>query len=444
MFAAMLLPQRFTTALALFFGTATLALSQPILADGVVAVVGNEIILQSDVSIMKETLKREGQDRSECEVLNELILEKLLVHHAAIDSVVVDDAEIDDNISRRLEQLIAQIGSERRLTEYYKKSVIEIKEEMRPLMRNQLTAQRMQSTITENVKVTPVEVENVIKALPLDSLPLIGTEVELAQIIINPKVSEKAQQEAIDRLEQLRTRILNGSSFATMAILYSEDPGSNRNGGEYKGIKRGQFVTEFDAVSYNLEVGEISKPFKTEFGYHIVQLQAKRGEELDLRHILVKPKLEQKDLDIAQGRLDSIRSAIKAGTLSFEAAADRYSEDEETKLNGGIMLNPNTMDVTFNLDQLDRGIFYAIQNLEVDELSEASLVRDPQGKEYFRLIHLRNKIDPHRANLKQDLALLKQYVENQRRQQTMDAWVSRKKAETALKVNGSYADCAGI
>jgi peptidyl-prolyl cis-trans isomerase SurA len=444
MFAAMHLPQRFSTALALFFGTATLALAQPILADGVVAVVGNEVILQSDVSIMKETLKREGQDRSECDVLNELILEKLLVHHAAIDSVVVDDAEIDDNISRRLEQLIAQIGSERRLTEYYKKSVVEIKEEMRPLMRNQLTAQRMQSTITENIKVTPVEVENAIKALPLDSLPLIGTEVELAQIIINPKVSTKSEQEAIERLDQLRTRILNGSSFATMAILYSEDPGSNRNGGEYKGIKRGQFVTEFDAVSYNLEVGEISKPFKTEFGYHIVQLQAKRGEELDLRHILVKPKLEQKDLDIAQGRLDSIRTAIKAGTLSFEAAAERFSEDEETKLNGGIMLNPNTMDVAFNLDQLDRGIFYAIQNLNVDDLSEASLVRDPQGKEYFRLIHLRNKIDPHRANLKQDLALLKQYVENQRRQQTMDAWVARKKAETAFKVHDAYSECTGI
>jgi peptidyl-prolyl cis-trans isomerase SurA len=440
----MLRSSRFLTALFVFFGTATLAFAQPVLADGVVAVVGNEIILQSDVSIMQETLKREGQDRSECEVLQELILEKLLVHHAAIDSVVVDDAEIDDNISRRLEQLIAQIGSERRLTEYYKKSVVEIKDEMRPLMRNQLTAQRMQSTITENVKVTPVEVENVIKAMPLDSLPLIGTEVELAQIIINPKVSEKASQDAVERLEQLRTRILNGSSFATMAILYSEDPGSNRNGGEYKGIKRGQFVTEFDAVSYNLEVGEISAPFKTEFGYHIVQLQAKRGEELDLRHILVKPKLEQKDLDIAQGRLDSIRSAIKAGTLTFEAAAERFSEDEETKLNGGIMLNPNTMDVTFNLDQLDRGIFYGIQNLEVNDLSEAALVRDPQGKEYFRLIHLRNKIDPHRANLKQDLALLKQFVENQRRQQTMDAWVARKKRETALKVNGSLAECAGI
>ncbi|MEY4887643.1 MAG: hypothetical protein RL767_1114, partial [Bacteroidota bacterium] len=329
-------------------------LAQPMLADGVVAVVGNEIILQSDVLIMRETLKREGQDRSECEILKELILEKLLIHHAAIDSVIVEESEIDDNISRRLEQLVAQIGSERKLAEYYKKSILEIKEEMRPLMKNQLTAQRMQGTITENVKVTPVEVENMIRKMTLDSLPLIGTEVELGQIIINPKVSDKAEEEAIARLDQLRTRVLNGSSFATMAILYSEDPGSNRNGGEYKGIKRGQFVKEFDAVSYNLEVGEISKPFRTEYGYHIVQLQLKRGEELDLRHILVKPKLEQKDLDAAQERLDSIRLAVVSGKLTFEEAAEQFSEDEETKLNGGIMLNPNTMDLKFNLDQLDR------------------------------------------------------------------------------------------
>ncbi|MEY4968366.1 MAG: hypothetical protein RLZZ261_137 [Bacteroidota bacterium] len=430
--------------LTLTFGTAWSAFAQPLLADGVVAVVGNELILQSDVSIMRETLKREGQDRSECEVLEELILEKLLIHHAAIDSVVVPDGEIDDNISRRIEQLVAQIGSERKLTEYYKKSIIEIKEEMRPLMKNQLTAQRMQGTVTENVKVTPVEVEQEIRKLPLDSLPLIGTEVELAQIILNPKVSEKAEKEAMDRLEQLRTRILNGSSFATMAILYSEDPGSNRNGGEYKGIKRGQFVKEFDAVSYNLAVGEISKPFRTEFGYHIVQLQAKRGEELDLRHILVKPKLEQKDLDAAQERLDSIRKAVVNGTLTFEAAAQQFSDDEETKLNAGVMLNPNTMDVKFSLDQLDRGVFYAIQNLAVGSISEPTLVRDQQGKEFFRIIELRAKVDPHRANLVQDLALLKNYVENKRRQEVLEAWVARKKAETALRVNGIYQDCAGI
>lgn len=419
------------------------AVAQPVLADGVVAVVGNELILQSDVSIMRETLKREGQDRSDCDVLQELILEKLLIHHAAIDSVVVSDSEIDDNIARRIEQLVAQIGSERRLTEYYKKSILEIKEEMRPLMKNQMTAQRMQGTLTENVKVTPVEVEQEIRKLPLDSLPLIGTEVELAQIILNPVVSEKAEKEAMERLEQLRTRILNGSSFATMAILYSEDPGSNRNGGEYKGIKRGQFVKEFDAVSYNLAVGEISKPFRTEFGYHIVQLQAKRGEELDLRHILVKPKLEQKDLDAAQQRLDSIRSAVIAGTLTFEAAAQQFSQDEETKLNAGIMLNPNTMDVKFSLDQLDRGVFYAIQNLTPGSISEAALVRDAQGKEFFRIVQLRSKVEPHRANLGQDLALLKNYVENKRRQEVLEAWVARKKAETALRVNPVYQDCAG-
>ncbi len=419
------------------------AVAQPVLADGVVAVVGNELILQSDVSIMRETLKREGQDRSDCDVLQELILEKLLIHHAAIDSVVVSDSEIDDNIARRIEQLVAQIGSERRLTEYYKKSILEIKEEMRPLMKNQMTAQRMQGTLTENVKVTPVEVEQEIRKLPLDSLPLIGTEVELAQIILNPVVSEKAEKEAMERLEQLRTRILNGSSFATMAILYSEDPGSNRNGGEYKGIKRGQFVKEFDAVSYNLAVGEISKPFRTEFGYHIVQLQAKRGEELDLRHILVKPKLEQKDLDAAQQRLDSIRGAVVAGTLTFEAAAQQFSQDEETKLNAGIMLNPNTMDVKFSLDQLDRGVFYAIQNLTPGSISEAALVRDAQGKEFFRIVQLRSKVEPHRANLDQDLALLKNYVENKRRQEVLEAWVARKKAETALRVNPVYQDCAG-
>jgi peptidyl-prolyl cis-trans isomerase SurA len=423
-------------AAALFACSLAEVIAQPLLADGVVAVVGNEIILQSDVVIMRETLKREGQDRSECEILKELILEKLLIHHAAIDSVIVDD-----NISRRLEQLIAQIGSERRLTEYYKKSILEIKEEMRPVMKNQLTAQRMQGNITEKVKVTPVEVENVIRKMPIDSLPLIGTEVELGQIIINPKVSDKAEEEAIARLDQLRTRVLNGSSFATMAILYSEDPGSNRNGGEYKGIKRGQFVKEFDAVSYNLEVGEISKPFRTEDGYEIVQLQLKRGEELDLRHILVKPKLEQKDLDAAQERLDSIRLAIASGKLTFEEAAEQFSQDEETKLNGGIMLNPNTMDLKFNLDQLDRGVFYAIQNLAVNEISEAALARDPRGKEFFRIVQLRDKIEPHRANLDLDLPLLKNYVENVRRQEALEGWVSKKKAETALRVNAKYDDC---
>ena len=413
----------------------------PVKVDGVVAQVGKEIILSSDIAMQKEALAREGQTLTDCQMIRELLLEKLLIHHAAIDSVIVAEEEVDENIDRRIEQLVGQIGTERRLEEYYGKTILEIKEEMRPLMKNQMTAQRMQMTITETIDVTPKEVEDALAKIPLDSLPLIGTEVEIAQVTIVPKVSEQAEKDAIDRLNQLRDRILNGSSFATMAILYSEDPGSNRNGGEYKGIKRGVFVKEFEAIAFNLRPGEISKPFKTEYGYHIVQLQTKRGEELDLRHILIKPKVEQKDLDDAKALLDSLRGAILAGSISFEDVAEQYSADEESKLNGGVMMNPMTTDVRWNVENLDRGIFYSIENLQPGSISEAALVRKPDGTEIFRILQLRDRVAPHRANLTQDFSLLKNYVQNQRKQAKMLQWVEDKKAETYIFQAPGYEGC---
>ena len=413
----------------------------PVKVDGVVAQVGKEIILSSDIAMQKEALAREGQTLTDCQMIRELLLEKLLIHHAAIDSVIVAEEEVDENIDRRIEQLVGQIGTERRLEEYYGKTILEIKEEMRPLMKNQMTAQRMQMTITETIDVTPKEVEDAVAKIPLDSLPLIGTEVEIAQVTIVPKVSEQAEKDAIDRLNQLRDRILNGSSFATMAILYSEDPGSNRNGGEYKGIKRGVFVKEFEAIAFNLRPGEISKPFKTEYGYHIVQLQTKRGEELDLRHILIKPKVEQKDLDDAKALLDSLRGAVLAGSISFEDVAEQYSADEESKLNGGVMMNPMTTDVRWNVENLDRGIFYSIENLQPGSISEAALVRKPDGTEIFRILQLRDRVAPHRANLTQDFSLLKNYVQNQRKQAKMLQWVEDKKAETYIYQAPGYEGC---
>jgi peptidyl-prolyl cis-trans isomerase SurA len=413
----------------------------PVQVDGVVAQVGKEIILQSDIAIQREALSREGQTLTDCQMIRELLLEKLLIHHAAIDSVIIAEEEIDENIGRRIDQLVGQIGTERRLEEYYGKSILEIKEEMRPLMRNQMTAQRMQMTITETIEVTPKEVEDAVALIPLDSLPLIGTEVELAQIIIEPKVSQQAEQDAIDRLNQLRDRILGGSSFATMAILYSEDPGSNRNGGEYKGIKRGVFVKEFEAIAFNLRPGEVSAPFRTEYGFHIVQLQVKRGEELDLRHILIKPKVEQADLDAAKNLLDSLRTAILAGQVTFEDAAESFSADEESKLNGGVMMNPMTTDVRWNVEDLDRGIFYAIEKIETGGISEPALVRKPDGQEIFRILQLRDRVAPHRANLAQDFSLLKNYVQNQRKQSKMLQWVEDKKAETYIYQAPSYEGC---
>ena len=210
----------------------TNAQTNPFYVDGIVAEIGDQIILRSDIIFQKQALSQEGKELSDCEMLQEISLEKLLIHHAAIDSIEVTNEEIDESIDRRIQQLVSQIGSERKMEEYYKKSILMIKEEMRPLMKNQMISQRMQMNVAENVQVSPIEVAEVIEAMPLDSLPLIGTEVELAQIIIEPKVSEKAISETLDRLNTLRDRILNGSSFSSMAILYSEDPGSNRNGGE--------------------------------------------------------------------------------------------------------------------------------------------------------------------------------------------------------------------
>ena len=314
--------QKYFQALFLFIiAFSTNAQDKPFYVDGIVAEIGDQIILRSDIIFQKQALSQEGKELSDCEMLQEISLEKLLIHHAAIDSIEVTNEEIDESIDRRIQQLVSQIGSERKMEEYYKKSILMIKEEMRPLMKNQMISQRMQMNVAENVQVSPIEVAEVIEAMPLDSLPLIGTEVELAQIIIEPKVSEKAISETLDRLNTLRDRILNGSSFSSMAILYSEDPGSNRNGGEYKGLKRGQFVKEFEAVAFNLRPGEISKPFKTDYGYHIVQLQVKRGEELDLRHILIKPKVEQSDLDEGKDKLDSLRLLIVSGTKSFNEIA---------------------------------------------------------------------------------------------------------------------------
>lgn len=431
----------FKTLILIVFNLSVFAQNQPFNVDGIVAAIGDQIILKSDIIFQKQALSQEGKVLSDCDMLKEISLEKLLIHHAAIDSVEVTNEEIDESIDRRIQQLVAQIGSERKMEEYYKKSILLIKEEMRPLMKNQMISQRMQMTVAENVQISPIEVEEMIQEMPMDSLPLIGTEVELAQIIIEPKVSKEALTETIERLNTLRERILNGSSFSSMAILYSEDPGSNRNGGEYKGLKRGQFVKEFEAVAFNLRPGEVSKPFKTDYGYHIVQLQIKRGEELDLRHILIKPKVEQEDLDIAKKALDSLRLQIIDGKISFEEVAKKYSSDDESKLNGGVMMNPMTTDTRWNLEDLDRSIFYAIEKIEVGDISRAALVREQDGKEIFRILQLRQRIAPHRANLDQDFSLLKNYVENQKRQEKLMDWVARKKNSTYIFIAPKYRDC---
>lgn len=414
--------------------------------EGIVAVVGNRIILKSAVDGSYEALraqyKQQGLDLEICSVVEDQLMEKLMIHHAEIDSVEVDDSEVESNVGRRLETLLAQFGGDiQKLEQYYGKSMAEIREEMKPLMKNQLIAQRMQYTITQDVEVTPTEVQLFFNSIPHDSLPLINSEVEMAQIVIYPEVDEEEEEIVIEKLKDFKARIEGGRSFATMAILYSEDPGSAKNGGIYEGIKRGQFVKEFEAVAFNLQPGEVSNPFRTVYGYHIVQLLAKRGEELDLRHILIKPKISDANLNEAKATLDSIRSKITIGELSFEDAVETYSEDNGTRYNKGMLMNPQTGDTKWDVSNLDRSLFYAIQDLPIGEISNPVLWRDEEQKEAFRILKVISKTEPHQANMDQDYNRLQAMALQFKQSEEMAKWIDEKIAQTYIHINPEYYNC---
>ena len=416
---------------------------QPKTVDGVVAVVGGDIILKSDIDEQYDVFNRQnfGENISYCGVFEELLFQKLLIHHAEIDSVTVGEDEVESNMDRRIEQLIQQMGDQKKLEEFYGKSVVEIKEEMRILIREQLTAQRMQMTVVEGIEVTPSEVREFYERLPEDSIPLINAEVELRQIVKYPEISKEAQQEVIDKLIGLKDRIENGTSFSSMAILYSEDPGSNKKGGEYKAIQRGVFVKEFEAIAFNLKKGQISDPFKTEFGYHIVQLLEKRGEELDLRHILIKPKLTQDNLQEAKAYLDSILVGISSGNMTFDEAAMKYSEDEQTKFNGGQMSNFESGNNKFEVSQLDRGLFSVINEMSEDEISAPNFYQSQDQREAFRIVRVDAKYAPHKANLDLDFTRIKGFALQEKQGRLVQEWKDEKLLETFVKVNSGYYPC---
>ncbi len=419
------------------------AQGQPKTVDGVAAIVGGDVILKSDIEEQYDVFNRQnfGDKITYCEVFEELLFQRLLIHHAEIDSVTVSEDEVESNMDRRIQQLIGQMGDQKKLEEFYGKSVPEIKEEMRILIRDQLTAQRMQMTVVEGIEVTPSEVREYYTKLPEDSIPLINEEVELSQIVKYPEVSKEAREEVVEKLNGLKERIENGTSFSSMAILYSEDPGSNKKGGEYKGIQRGVFVKEFEAVAFNLKRGEISAPFKTEFGYHIVQLLEKRGEELDLRHILIKPKLTQENLQEAKAYLDSVSASIDRGEISFEDAARRFSEEELTKFNAGQMSNLQSGDNKFEVSQLDRGLFTLINSLEVGEISKPSFYQTVDQREAFRIVRVDHKYAPHKANLELDFTRIKGFALQDKQKRIVEEWKEEKLLETFVKVNQGYYPC---
>lgn len=415
--------------------------------DKVVAVVGKNIILKSEVENQYAQYLAQGEaaDNSvKCIFLHQLLTQKLLAQQAAIDSIEVTEDEVDDNINRRLRYMSNQAGGQERLEQFLNRSLLQYKEEMRPTIREMIVANKMQQKITEGIDVTPAEVEKYFNDIPTDSLPNFGTEVEVGEIVFQPKLTDEEKKPFYDRAESIRQEILGGKDFGTLARIYSQDPGSASEGGEMPFADRSTFVKEFSAVAFRLKAGEVSKVFETEFGYHILQVLERRGEQVKVRHILISIVPTAASLERAQKLADSVYTEITTGKLDFYNAAAIYSDNKETKYNGGMILNAeNTQTRTtyIPVEQLDAGIFTAIDTLEPGQFSRASKFTGADGKDAYRLVYLKSRTAPHQANLQQDYAKIKEAALDEKMNKIVADWFEKRRRTSYIRIDEDYGTC---
>ncbi|HBF88991.1 MAG TPA: peptidylprolyl isomerase [Bacteroidales bacterium] len=412
--------------------------------DQIVAVVGGKVILLSEIENQHQQLKAQGYESAsdmKCEILEDLLYQKLLINQAELDSIEVTHKEVEDALDSRFRYFISQIGSVEKLEEYFNKTIVEMKEDFRQDIKDQLLSQKMQSKITEEVKITPSEVRNFFKDIPQDSIPFINTEIELAHIMINPKISDEEKELVKERLKGFRDRIMNGDKFTTIAVLYSEDPGSSKNGGELGLVSRKDLVPEFAAVAFNLQENEVSRIVETQYGYHVIQLIEKRGEMVNVRHILLTPKVSIAEKLRVKQKLDSIASAIRNNSITFEEAAEKYSEDNDTKFSGGNMFNPYNGTSKFETNQLDPSTYYAINSLKINEISNTIEAKDLGGKSVYKIVKLKSKSIPHKANLTDDYQRIQDLAMENKKQDIINKWTLKQRASTYIQIDKSYINC---
>jgi len=413
--------------------------------DGVVAVVGDHVILDSDIDLMYLESKARGIDTSmfsRCEVLGKLMEDKFYAHHAVQDSVIVTDEEIKGVVDNNIEYLLQNLKSMNEILKYYrKKSEEDFRTELYQTVKLNKLTQGMQDKVIGEVEVTPEEVRMYFNSIPKDSLPFFGVELEVAQIIINPIISEVEKQKVIDRLNEIRNDVLNGASFFSKAVLYSEDPGSKSNGGYYKITRKSPFVKEFKDVAFSLSEGEVSKPFETEFGYHIIYLEKIRGQELELRHILIAPKVTDQALKDARDKAFKIREKILAGEISFADAARSESDEKETKANGGLLINPQTQDSRFELTRMDPTLYGQIVNLGNGEVSLPIPDQSQSGLKRYKLLTITNRYEEHVADYSKDFIKIKAMALQEKQLKEIKKWFELKLPDTYISIDDDYKNC---
>lgn len=426
----------------------TIKTDNAIKLDGVTAVVGDYIVLESDINKERLQLEAGGYDTktiTDCELFGKLLENKLYAHHAIQDSIQILDSEIRSQVDYTTEQFLQQVnGSMERLLEFYKKEDEKsFRDEMFEIIKANQLAQKMQAKIIEEIEITPEEVRTFFNNIPIEERPTFGTELKVAQIVADPKVSEEEKQRVIDKLKQFKKDILeNGASFRSKAILYSDDPGSASKGGKYTlNKKKPRMVKEFRQVAFSLQVGEISEPFETDFGFHIITLEKIRGQEYDVAHILLRPKISSEATKEAKERLEKIRKHIVDEDISFADAARESSDEKETKYDGGQLINPVTQDYNFELTRMDPELYAQIQNLKDGEVSFVLTEQDRTSHTKFKILTVTDRIDEHKANYARDFLKIKKLAEEEKKIRAIEKWQEEKILDTYIKISGLNRDC---
>ncbi len=426
----------------------TVKSSDRVKIDGVIAVVGDFVVLDSDVD--KEFIQLQARgvstaDITRCQLFGKLLEDKLYAHHAIQDSIPINELEIRSSIEQQINAFLETKGGtmEELLSFYNKDSEQSLRDEMFELNKNSKLAGDMQRKIVSEIEVTPEEVREYFNTIPEDERPVFGTELKVAQIVIIPEISKEEKQRVIDKLKEFKADVIeNGASFTTKAVFYSDDIPSRKDGGKYTlNKKRPRMVKEFRDVAFSMQEGEISEPFETDFGYHIILLEKIRGQEYDVRHILLRPKVTEEAKTAAKDKINKIRERIVAGELTFAAAAKEFSDEKETRNDGGQLINPYTQDFNFELTKMDPELYGQIQDLKDGEVSLVLQDQDRVNDIKYKLLMVTDRIDEHEANFAKDYLKIKNLTLQDKQIQEIAKWQEEKINDTYIKINGDYRDC---
>ncbi|WP_034922365.1 peptidylprolyl isomerase [Gillisia sp. CAL575] len=414
--------------------------------DGIAAVVGGYVVLDSDIDLMYKDLKSQGvstEDITDCQLAGSLLENKLYAHHAIQDSILVSDAEVRNYVDQQITQMVGQVGSMQKVLNFYKRdSEDDFRNELFELNKQQELSKRMQQSIIEKVEITPEEIRSYFDNIPAEERPFFGDEVEISQIIIKPEVPEAEKQKVIDRLNQFREDIVdNGASFGTKAVLYSQDPGSSSDGGRMVITRKDGLDKDFKDTAFSLQEGEVSEPFASQFGYHIIKVEKVIGQNLEIRHILLIPDVTNATVESAKAEIDSLRVKIQNKEITFGAAAKQFSDEEQTAANNGKLINPTNGDTRFELTKIDPELYEQVGNLKEGDVSLVLKDQERTGKIFFKIITLNKRYKEHKADFVQDYMKIKELALRDKQLEAIGEWQNEKIANTYIKINGKFRDC---